>query len=189
MANMEHLSLVPPLSEATFEERETNEAPSSPINLVECSPSDEELQEFIDQPENQWALRQGDININMISKLDRPYGWAYKIMKAKEDATDDAELVGVAYAVRKGMDVGAIQIAYMIAPEHQRKGYAAEAVGQLTEQLNSSYDIVALISPENHASMKVVEGLGYQALNATNQETSYVKLRTRRSVPRSSSIA
>jgi RimJ/RimL family protein N-acetyltransferase len=56
------------------------------------------------------------------------------------------------------------QIGYTLATAHQGKGYASEAAGALVDALFATGDVhrvVATLDPANHASMRVVEGLGF----------------------------
>ena len=170
MANMEHLSLVPPLSETYPDQAETGEHEPAAVYLEECSTKDEALLEFV--ATNRAATRQGNIDIDALTNLDHPQAWAYKIMKAAEEPGADDEIVGAAYALRKGMEHGSVQIMYVIASQLQGQGYGTEAVKQLTDQLTERYDVVAMIDKLNEPSKKVVQGLGYWAMGESRFDTS-----------------
>ena len=52
-----------------------------------------------------------------------------------------------------------------IAPEYQRRGYAGEILSAVVEEVRDVYpalDIVALIDPENAASIALFEKLGFE---------------------------
>jgi ribosomal-protein-alanine N-acetyltransferase len=57
-----------------------------------------------------------------------------------------------------------LQIGYITAPKHQRQGFGTEAVRAVlnycAQELNN-HRIEALIHPENLASLRLAEGLGF----------------------------
>ena len=58
-----------------------------------------------------------------------------------------------------------VTLGITIAPEHQRKGYAKEILSDVTAAVRNAYptlDIVALIDPENEASIALFESLGFE---------------------------
>lgn len=58
-----------------------------------------------------------------------------------------------------------LEIGYIIAPAHQRKGYGSEAVGALIEHCTERlgvHRIEALIQPDNAASIALVKRLGFR---------------------------
>jgi len=58
-----------------------------------------------------------------------------------------------------------VTLGITVAPEHQRKGYARELLSAVVAAVRSAYpelDIVALIDPENEASIALFEGLGFE---------------------------
>ena len=60
-----------------------------------------------------------------------------------------------------------VTLGITVAPRHQRKGYARELLTAVVEQVSRTYpglDIVALIHPENGASIALFEGLGVEQL-------------------------
>lgn len=70
-----------------------------------------------------------------------------------------------------------ITLGITIAPEHQRKGYGFELLQAVTEALRQRYpgmDIVALIEPENRASIALFEKLGFVRECYAEQVASYI---------------
>ena len=58
-----------------------------------------------------------------------------------------------------------VTLGITVAPEHHRKGYARELLSAVVAAVRSAYpelDIVALIDPENEASIALFEGLGFE---------------------------
>ena len=58
-----------------------------------------------------------------------------------------------------------VTLGITIAPEHQRKGYAKEILSAVVDAVRKNYpalDIVALIDPENAASIALFEKLGFE---------------------------
>lgn len=56
-------------------------------------------------------------------------------------------------------------IGYTLAPEHHGKGYAGEAAGAVLDALFASGEVhraTATLDPANHASMRVIEQLGFR---------------------------
>ena len=59
---------------------------------------------------------------------------------------------------------GVAQIGYTLAPEHQGRGYASEAAEAMVDALFANTDVVRIVAsldPQNMASMRVVEQLGF----------------------------
>ena len=78
------------------------------------------------------------------------------------ELVSDGTLVG---DVAVGLPVdGIAHLGYTLAPEHQGRGYASEAAGVMVDALFAHTDvhrIVASLDPQNLASMRVVEQLGF----------------------------
>lgn len=58
-----------------------------------------------------------------------------------------------------------VTLGITIAPAHQRKGYARELLTAMVEAVREKFpalDIVALIDPENEASIALFENLGFE---------------------------
>ena len=56
-------------------------------------------------------------------------------------------------------------LGYTLAPEHQGRGHASEAAAALVDALfeqTTVHRVMATIDPENHASMRLLEQLGFQ---------------------------
>ncbi len=57
-----------------------------------------------------------------------------------------------------------LELGYTLAPEHQRKGYATEAVLAILRQAFSVWNkhrVIASVDPENRASIRLLERLGF----------------------------
>ena len=70
-----------------------------------------------------------------------------------------------------------VTLGITIAPEHQRKGYAREVLSAVVKAIREQYpelDIVALIDPENKASIALFEGLGFERECYAEKIQSYV---------------
>jgi RimJ/RimL family protein N-acetyltransferase len=76
----------------------------------------------------------------------------------------DGVVVGdLALGLGAGGHVGTL--GYTLVPEHQGKGYASEAAGALVDALFATGDVhrvTASLDPANHASMRVIEQLGFR---------------------------
>lgn len=60
---------------------------------------------------------------------------------------------------------GIAHLGYTLAPDHQGNGYAVEAAGALVDAVfarTEVHRVVASLDPENHASMRVLEQLGFR---------------------------
>lgn len=70
-----------------------------------------------------------------------------------------------------------VTLGITIAPEHQRKGYARELLPKVADAVRNAcpaLDIVALIDPENKASIALFEGLGFLRECYAEKIKSYV---------------
>lgn len=70
---------------------------------------------------------------------------------------------------------GCFSIGYTLHYDHHRKGYAYEALHHLTTQLHETYphmEFISFVDPENNASRKLLEKLGYSDLGYVPQVTS-----------------
>lgn len=175
MTSIEHMEL-----------KVNSHEPENPISDVEneqyihkttiekCALTDPDLLEL--QSNHTFELRQGGINTAFFSRLKPSEGWAYKVYKAEED-----RLVGAVYAIRRGMAWDETQVAYFIANAEQGKGYASDAVGQVTAELQSDYDVIANIEQSNVASERVVKKLGYVSLGVENGASNFIASKDRTS--------
>ena len=88
----------------------------------------------------------------------------------------DAMLVGdLAYFYAE--EDRCVTLGITISPQHQRRGYAGEmlsAVIAAIQQIYPAMDIVALIHPENRASIALFESLGFQQECYAERIESYV---------------
>lgn len=75
----------------------------------------------------------------------------------------DGTLVGD-LAVGLEQDSAVAMVGYTIAPEHQGKGYATEAVGALVDRLvaDGVHRVTATLDPDNLASARVLERCGFR---------------------------
>lgn len=88
---------------------------------------------------------------------------------------DDDELVGD-LAVWLDTQGALAMIGYTLAPEHQGKGYASEAAGALVDWLVAKgvHRIAATLDPENLASARVLERLGFR-YTGTARSAAFVR--------------
>lgn len=59
---------------------------------------------------------------------------------------------------------GVAHLGYTLGPAHHGKGYASEAAGAMVDALFATTDVVRVVAsldPENHASMRLLEELGF----------------------------
>jgi RimJ/RimL family protein N-acetyltransferase len=75
----------------------------------------------------------------------------------------DGTLIGDV-AVGLEQDSAVAMVGYTIAPEHQGKGYATEAVGALVDRLvaDGVHRVTATLDPDNLASARVLERCGFR---------------------------
>ena len=63
------------------------------------------------------------------------------------------------------LDEWQLEIGYTLAPEHQGKGYATEALAALLKQafsVSGKHRVIASVDPENRASIRLLERLGFR---------------------------
>ena len=81
----------------------------------------------------------------------------------------------LAICLRDGMQIGDVglhtldgwqlELGYTLAPEHQGKGYATAAVAAVLRQAFAVWNkhrVTASVDPENHASIRLLERLGFR---------------------------
>ena len=86
---------------------------------------------------------------------------------------DDKKLLGLVGVAAKESLGGEVEVLYGITDSEQNKGYATEAVKALIDWTFTHCDIdylVAIIKPENYASLKVVENLGFKYIEQRELE-------------------
>jgi ribosomal-protein-alanine N-acetyltransferase len=99
--------------------------------------------------------------VGWLGKTTNPYdhlAWAIA------DRTTD-QCVGMVNYHHRDARNKRLEIGYIVAPDHQRKGFATEAIETLLAYCTHRLDahrIEALIHPENVASRKLVERLGFR---------------------------
>lgn len=77
----------------------------------------------------------------------------------------DGEPVGTVAAVAPSWSMGHAEISYMLAESHHRRGLGTRAVRLLVDKLFGETDLhrlYALISPENIASARLAERVGFR---------------------------
>lgn len=143
-----------------LENPEVIETRDPATTLVETHFNDPALTALIES--NRRAVDEGNINIDGISGLTaRKDGYAYIIQHGAEDGSEDA--VGAVYGIRKGMETGAIQIAYFVDSKFEGKGIMSAAVAGATEALSKKFDVMAEVDVDNERSKKLLKGLGSYA--------------------------
>ncbi len=86
---------------------------------------------------------------------------------------DTGEMVGEIVVMPND---GCISLGYTFSYRHHRKGYAYEALFALTEYLHETYpewEFISFVEPENIASRKLLEKLGYQDMGYIPKLTSH----------------
>jgi RimJ/RimL family protein N-acetyltransferase len=86
-----------------------------------------------------------------------PGGWTQIAIEHEGEVVGDLAL-GLSHP-------GIAHLGYTLAPQHHGKGFAREAAGALVDAVFARTDVhrvVATLDPENHASMRVVEQLGFR---------------------------
>ncbi len=76
----------------------------------------------------------------------------------------DGEVVGTVSAMNASRGMGYVEIGYMLAESHQRRGLGTRAVALLVEKLFRETDlhrVYAVVSVENAASIRLLERLGF----------------------------
>jgi RimJ/RimL family protein N-acetyltransferase len=89
----------------------------------------------------------------------------------------DNLLIGVVGSHLRG--TGAIEIGYWIGTAFQRQGYASEAARAVVERLGAATPplrIVAECRPENRASWRVLERLGFRPTGAAGERPGRLEL-------------
>ncbi|BCN29956.1 acetyltransferase [Anaeromicropila herbilytica] len=90
---------------------------------------------------------------------------------------DTDELVGDVYIAKKGKT---ITLGFTTSPTYQRKGYMYEMLHELISYLwriYSDYEICGLVHPENDASMRLMEKLGFHKEELIEEWNSQVYVR------------
>jgi ribosomal-protein-alanine N-acetyltransferase len=106
-----------------------------------------------------------------VAETERVLGWLAKTSSPYDhlawtvaDRTDD-QCIGMVNYHHREVRNRRLEIGYIIGRKHQRRGFGTEAVQALiqycTDEL-AAHRIEALIHPENAASSRLVERLGFQ---------------------------
>lgn len=107
------------------------------------------------------------------------------VQKRQHDTVSDRENFFVAVALKDSNEMigeivvmpndGCFSIGYTFHYAHHRKGYAFEALSTLTELLHNRYpemEFISFTEPENTASRRLLEKLGYRDMGYVPQVTS-----------------
>ena len=107
------------------------------------------------------------------------------VSRRKEDSISDSENFFIAVALKESGSMvgevvvmpndGCFSIGYTFHYDHHRKGYAFEALSALTSLLHRKYpdmEFISFTEPENIASRKLLEKLGYTDMGYIPQVTS-----------------
>jgi RimJ/RimL family protein N-acetyltransferase len=99
-------------------------------------------------------------------------GWAaWYILLCGEDGRKTA--IGTCGFTAKPDETGTVETGYSILPEHQRRGYAPEAVAALVEWAFSQSAVERIIAhtfPDLRASIRVLEKCGFALVGAGEEE-------------------
>ncbi|KIN07171.1 hypothetical protein OIDMADRAFT_110503 [Oidiodendron maius Zn] len=108
--------------------------------------------------------------LKFVPSLEKPWVENYAILlRASQNANENGEprMIGTVGSTRLA-DEDAIEIAYGLHSDYWGKGYMVEALGMFiklywaVERTGVRNTLIAKIDPENVASWKVVEKLGFQ---------------------------
>jgi RimJ/RimL family protein N-acetyltransferase len=98
--------------------------------------------------------------LRWLSKTSSPYDHlAWAVCKKSSD-----QCIGMVNYHHRDARNRRLELGYIVAPKHQRKGFAAEIVRAVIRYCLDKLDvhrIEALIHPDNVASTRLVEGLGF----------------------------
>lgn len=99
-------------------------------------------------------------------------GYGYWLVEEKKTGAFVGEMGLADYRREIDPPLGdAPEIGWVLAPAHQGQGYATEAVQAILEWAASELDaevVVALIHPDNEASLKIAERFGFEERVRTN---------------------
>jgi len=98
------------------------------------------------------------------------YGW-YAIRRAHEDRS--AAVVAAGGFFGPPAETGVVEIGYSVVELFQKQGYATEIVQALVDIAFSSpqvQSVVARTTPENHASLSVLEHAGFHQVGSIDGE-------------------
>ncbi len=106
-----------------------------------------------------YSLHDAEQTLRSQDELDEPVanGWVQLAIEHEGLIVGD-----LALGLGAGGHVGSL--GYTLAPEHHGKGYASEAAGALVDALfrtGTVHRVTASLDPANHASMRVIEQLGF----------------------------
>jgi len=100
------------------------------------------------------------IQLDRMTSRPAGRGWCARVVVREEDDV----VVGHCGFHGPPGDVGRAEIGYTILPPHRRRGYATEAAKGLIDWARAQGETVvfASVSPDNAASLAVVEKLGFR---------------------------
>jgi RimJ/RimL family protein N-acetyltransferase len=151
------------------------------IRIVQGLMNDPDVIEF--ENAHPHEMRISELNVPEITKMSPQEAVVYKILL--RESVDLEKLVGLVPLIKKGMEFGSVQIAYVLDNAYQNRGIASASVNAVTQEVTKRYDIVANIGEGNKRSVKLAKKLGYYSFGESiKQFTPYYKnrqSRTRRS--------
>lgn len=126
------------------------------VTLEQAYVDDADVIEFTQEHAKEVA--DSEIDVTIVSQLSPKEAMVYKILEGEDY---DQELIGLIYLIRKGMETGSLEIAYLLDESYQSQGIGKASVGALTEVIGKKFDLIAKIDPENDRSVRLVKGLGF----------------------------
>lgn len=93
-------------------------------------------------------------------------------------ARKHGEHVGVFGIKRQEIRLASVEVSYLLAPEHQGKGYANEALGKIIEfakKVWGASEAVAKVHVKNKESVKFATSLGFEYLSKDGNFDLYIK--------------
>ena len=120
---------------------------------------DQEAMRFWNSPACK-TIAETEKTLRWLSKTSNPYDHlAWAVCKKSSD-----QCIGMVNYHHRDARNRRLELGYIIAPKHQRKGYAAEIVRAVIRYCVDKLDVhrvEALIHPDNVASTRLIEGLGF----------------------------
>jgi RimJ/RimL family protein N-acetyltransferase len=109
--------------------------------------------------------------------VDEAWLWRIRLEQIRRDPADAEWVARAAVAEPEGIvvghggfhgppdDAGVVEVAYSVAPEHRRKGYAKAMLGALLERADDDPRVMAVrasIRPDNLGSRATIAGFGFR---------------------------
>ena len=109
----------------------------------------------------------------------------YYVLRQSESGTAAPALIGIAGFIAPPTRDGIVEIGYAIVPQHQRQGFATEAVNALLELALTDASVrvvVATAYVDLHPSIRVLQKAGFSE-TAYTPATGLMRFEYRRSTP------